>query len=394
VRAGLKAHGRAADVWTMASGDRPERAADGGADDPRLMSRTLGVLLLCGGLVTIGGVTLATPAQADTSGVYTVGLAAFLLGAVAVGSARHARRWSAHALFAAGTGLICLGTWFTGAPTGLYAVLLVWVAIVAATFFSPRAVALHIVWILTASGLVLATVESSADAEPTVRWAVGGILLAIAAAVMVRIAAGRRATEELLRAEIAERERLQRQLEHLASHDPLTGVANRRRLEQRLADDLARARTNARPLCVVTLDLDGLKRHNDAHGHAAGDRLLQRVAATWESSLRADDLIARTGGDEFVVLLPDCTLAAAEQLIGRLRAEVGADCGCSAGAARWDGRESAAELQERADLAMYAAKTSARAAVDLAAAEVEPVDGDGVRDVGLQRARPLGVGAH
>ncbi|NLT05002.1 MAG: GGDEF domain-containing protein [Solirubrobacterales bacterium] len=331
------------------------------------MSRALGVMLVCGGLVTVGGITLASPGGVDKAGVYAVGIAAVVVGLVAAGTARHARRWSAHALFAAGTGLICLGTWFTGAPTGLYALLLVWVAIVAATFFSPRAVAAHMLWILVASGAILATIDSSTGASPAVRWVVGGLLLGIAATVMTRIAAGRRATEQLLRAEIAERKRLQRQLEHLAGHDPLTGVANRRRLEERIATELARARREDSPLCVVTLDLDDLKAHNDTHGHAAGDRLLQRVAATWDASLRAGDLIARTGGDEFVLLLPNCTLADAEALMARLCAEVGADCGCSAGAARWDGRESADELQSRADLAMYAEKARAREAVEIAA---------------------------
>jgi diguanylate cyclase (GGDEF)-like protein len=106
----------------------------------------------------------------------------------------------------------------------------------------------------------------------------------------------------------------------------------------------------------VTLDLDDLKEHNDAHGHAAGDRLLKHVASTWAGALRATDLIARTGGDEFVALLPDCPPAAADRLMNRLRDDVASTCTSSAGAATWDGRESADDLLARADRAMYDTK--------------------------------------
>jgi diguanylate cyclase (GGDEF)-like protein len=333
---------------------------DAGADDPRLMTRALGMLLSCGGLIVLASTTLFRPEEAAASGLYAVGTTALALGGGALVFGRHARAWTGHSLFAAGSGLICLGTYFSGAPTGLYAVLLVWLAIAAATSFSARAVAAHIGWILIASGIALAAVAPSHGPGPVARWAIGGFLLIVAATVMVQIAAGRRAVEDRLRAEIRERERLQRELEHLAAHDPLTGVANRRRLEQEMAQELARARREGTPLCVVTLDLDGLKEHNDAFGHAAGDALLKHAARTWAATLRDTDLIARTGGDEFVVLLPNCPLEMAERLIARLRDAVAGECGCSAGVACWDGRESAAELLVRADLAMYAAKDGSR----------------------------------
>jgi diguanylate cyclase (GGDEF)-like protein len=324
------------------------------------MTRALGVLLLCGGVVALVGIGLTHPEHMALAGIYAVGIAALALGGAALVWARHARTWTAHCAFAAGTGLICLGIYFSGAPTGLYAALLLWLVIVAASFWSARAVAAHIVWIQVATGITLAAVGPSAGPPPVARWAVGGLLLAIAATVVGRISAGRRATEERLRAEIQERERLQRELEHLADHDPLTGVANRRRLEQDLTRELARARRDGTPLCVVTLDLDELKEHNDAYGHAAGDRLLKQVASAWSGALRATDLLARTGGDEFVVLLPDCPLEMGERLMDRLRQDVAAMCKCSAGVACWDGRESPAELLIRADLAMYDAKARSR----------------------------------
>jgi len=274
----------------------------------------------------------------------------------------NARALTMHALFGAGAGLICLGAYFAGAATGLYSAMLVWLVIVAASLFSGRAVIAHVVWILLASGVTLEMVDGLPGTVAATRWIFGAVLLVLAAAVMSRIAADRRSTEEHLRAEIQERERLQRELEHLADHDPLTGVANRRRLEQELTRELARARRERTPLCVVSLDLDDLKKHNDAHGHAVGDRLLRHAASTWAEALRATDVIARTGGNEFVALLPDCPPAMAEHLMNRFCDDVAPACTASAGAACWDGQESADELLARADRAMYDAKARQRRA--------------------------------
>jgi diguanylate cyclase (GGDEF)-like protein len=342
---------------------RIERSLPGvEADDPRLTSRVLGVMLLCAGLVVLAGIALPPPWGTNVAGIYAVALIAVGLGGGALVWARHARLWTAHALFAGGSSLICLGTYFTGVATGLFAILLVWLAVFAAASasFSARSIAAHIAWIMLASAATLATVGPSPGPPPAARWVVGGMLLTITATIAGRIAARRRASEARLRAEIHERERLQRELEHLADHDPLTGVANRRRLEQDLARELSRARREGTPLCVVTIDLDDLKEHNDTYGHAAGDELLRHVASTWSGTLRATDLLARTGGDEFMVVLADCPLEMAERLMDKLSQAVAAVCRCSAGAALWDGIESAADLQVRADLAMYAAKARSR----------------------------------
>lgn len=340
-------------MQTRHAGPVPEEHAD----DPRLMSRALGVMLVCAGLAVSAGITLSPPARAALTGLYAVGLIAVVLGTSGILGAPWAKRSTAHALFASGATLICFGTYFTGAATGLYGVLLVWLAIFAAvSSFSTRAVTLHIAWMMLASGATLAMIGPSPGAPHAARWTAGGILLVVTAIVTGRRAARRRASEAQLRSEIRERERLQRELEHLADHDPLTGVANRRRLEQDLDRELAAARCNGTPLCVATIDLDDLKTHNDTYGHAAGDRLLQHVAHTWSAALLPTDLLARTGGDEFVIVLPGRTLSTAKRLVDDLRQAVAPMCGCSAGAACWDGRETASDLQVRADLAMYEAK--------------------------------------
>lgn len=96
--------------------------------------------------------------------------------------------------------------------------------------------------------------------------------------------------------------RLQRQLAHLASHDPLTDLANRAHLLRRLADAIDRARVHHTKVAVLYVDIDDLKRINDSAGHELGDALIASVGRRLQSSTRPEDLVARIGGDEFVVL--------------------------------------------------------------------------------------------
>ncbi|HUQ16551.1 MAG TPA: sensor domain-containing diguanylate cyclase [Candidatus Saccharimonadales bacterium] len=108
----------------------------------------------------------------------------------------------------------------------------------------------------------------------------------------------------------------------LASHDPLTGLLNRRILVERLEAETAEARRHGDAFCVVLCDVDGLKAVNDTAGHLVGDDVLMRVAKTLREGARAEDVVARFGGDEFVLLLPRTALDAAQQLVGRLVTEL------------------------------------------------------------------------
>jgi diguanylate cyclase (GGDEF)-like protein len=173
----------------------------------------------------------------------------------------------------------------------------------------------------------------------------------------------------LLAAEAAfviERADLTARLERLAGTDELTGLPNRRTADEALGRFLARARRTGQPLSLAMIDLDHFKAHNDRHGHAGGDRLLQRAARAWTEALRGDDLLARYGGEEFVAVFGDCSLDAAGVAAERLRAALPDGLSCSIGVALWSRGESARELLARADAALYKAKAGGRDRVVIA----------------------------
>jgi diguanylate cyclase (GGDEF)-like protein len=165
-----------------------------------------------------------------------------------------------------------------------------------------------------------------------------------------------------------EHERLLSRLEQMAYTDTLTGLSNRRAWQAGFAELLAGARASGGPLTVAIADLDHFKRYNDTHGHLAGDDLLIVAAAAFRAQLRDGDLIARWGGEEFVVALPGCAEAEAAEILDRLRSATPGAETCSIGYAVWDGAESCERLLERADNALYAAKAAGRDLVRGAAA--------------------------
>lgn len=151
-----------------------------------------------------------------------------------------------------------------------------------------------------------------------------------------------------------------------AETDDLTGVLNMRAFAA-LAERVAhQAERYARPFSVLMVDSDSLKEVNDAHGHEAGNRLLRQAVECIQSQLRQTDLIARYGGDEFVVLLPDCSGRDAVRVAERLRAAVARDVSAvpvtvSAGVAELPGNAGDGErLVAAADSALYAAKRDGR----------------------------------
>jgi len=153
---------------------------------------------------------------------------------------------------------------------------------------------------------------------------------------------------------------LMEQLTQLAREDSLTGVANRRTLDERLPQEMARASRHKYPLSVVMIDLDHFKRFNDRRGHAAGDALLRNSAQAWLRQLRPSDLLARYGGEEFTLVLPACGEEQAEHLVERLQPLVPEKQTFSAGIATWNGLDDVQALLAAADRALLQAKRGGR----------------------------------
>lgn len=157
------------------------------------------------------------------------------------------------------------------------------------------------------------------------------------------------------------------ELEHLATEDALTGILNRRSLDEALPVEMSRAQRMNYPLTIAMLDMDHFKRYNDTRGHLAGDTLLRGATQNWRKVLRPTDILARYGGEEFTLILPTCGTREAHHLIERLRELVPDHQTFSAGIATWDGRCSAAELLQQADEALLRAKRQGRNRTELSA---------------------------
>jgi len=109
----------------------------------------------------------------------------------------------------------------------------------------------------------------------------------------------------------------------LSSRDPLTGLANRRHFELMLAGEVDRVARAGEPALVLMIDIDHFKEVNDAHGHPAGDEVLKHVAHTLSDCIRPMDTVARFGGEEFAMILPNCAPFFAQQVAERIRSHVG-----------------------------------------------------------------------
>jgi two-component system, cell cycle response regulator len=166
---------------------------------------------------------------------------------------------------------------------------------------------------------------------------------------------------------VARVEVLTEEVYKLAVLDPLTGLHNRRSGEQRLGEEIARSSRHVRPLTLILLDLDELKQCNDQFGHDAGDTMLRSFADRLKRAIRGSDLAVRLGGDEFMVILPECRAEEVRHVLGRLagleiepvknkRFRITFACGW----ADYRPGESAQDLFKRADEALYANKRAGK----------------------------------
>jgi diguanylate cyclase (GGDEF)-like protein len=169
---------------------------------------------------------------------------------------------------------------------------------------------------------------------------------------------------------LAKVENLTNEVYKLAALDQLTGLFNRRSGEQRLAQEISRAVRHEKPLTVLLLDLDGLKQVNDKLGHAAGDMMLKGFAERVQRAIRGSDLAVRLGGDEYLVILPECRLEEVRFVLGRiegLEIEYNGEkipCPFSRGWTDYKPGETSEEFLKRADEALYRNKRAGKQRIE------------------------------
>lgn len=162
-----------------------------------------------------------------------------------------------------------------------------------------------------------------------------------------------------------------RQLDTLSHYDELTGAPNRRLWNRELAAAAANARNDGTPLALAVLDLDHFKAFNDAHGHHAGDDVLREAYTAWSALLRKDCLLARHGGEEFTLLMPNTSAQQAAQLLARLQQATPRQQTFTAGVTVCDVDADLANALDPADAALYEAKQAGRNRIRIAG---DPID--------------------
>jgi len=221
-----------------------------------------------------------------------------------------------------------------------FAVLYIWVALYAALYFRPLPAVLHI-GAAGAAYVVVLAVGSNVDKPVDAWFTIFGTAVVSAFVVLGLVSVLRRTSRE----------------------DPLTLLPNRRTWDERVDEELERARRNGTPLSLAVIDIDNFKTVNDRDGHQVGDLLLRKLADGWGGIVRGSgDFIARLGGDEFGLLAPNSDDIGIRRIVKRLHEISPSGVSCSIGVATWEGVETAADLFRRADEAMYRAKRERRVA--------------------------------
>jgi diguanylate cyclase (GGDEF)-like protein len=336
-------------------------------------ARVAAALFAVGGLISFAVVLLPHPEEFFEAGFWAI-------GAMALGTAGlmhwHAERFPSRLLpllIAGGTCLISLDIYFSGESIGSPSVdnemLYLWVALYSAYFFSRRQVLLQIGWI--AVGYLAVLVASAPPSVIATRWSETVGTLAVSALLV-----------QVLRDRVSE---LVGRLADAARTDSLTGLRNRRALEELVEVEIERARRTSRPLTVVVGDVDHFKRVNDRLGHPAGDAALVLIGELLTLGKRQIDMVARSGGEEFTLVLPDTPEHDAYLIAERLRTLVGRKFAgevvpltFSFGVATFPAHgASSAALQTSADQALYAAKQLGRNRTVIYSDEIANFDGGG-----------------
>lgn len=288
-----------------------------------------------------GGLALLAPLFPQDPRVQTGRLLVLATVALAVGlgmlvRGRRLPAWGTHVVLLAGTLAVTLAVEFAGGtPAGVaLASFYIFVGLVAGMCFTRAASCGHVLLAVLLCGLAMSD-QSPTDAFAAVVVNGTTVVVALGSGWLLRVAAA-------------------------ADTDPLTGLANRRRLDVELQTAVDRAHRTRSPLAVAVLDIDHFKSVNDTRGHDEGDRLLLAAAHAWSAQLRPGDVLARQGGDEFVVVLPGSSREDALATARRLVAAMPAGSTASAGVAGLGEADSVSALMRRADGALYEAKRAGR----------------------------------
>jgi|HubBroStandDraft_3_1064219.scaffolds.fasta_scaffold03982_3 diguanylate cyclase (GGDEF)-like protein/putative nucleotidyltransferase with HDIG domain len=340
----------------LSEGDGHDESWDGsfvGASfQTRLVARMLAVLFAAGATLAALTIALPHPASANELGLLAIVADAYLVAATLYSQASRLPAWLLHPTLAWGSTLITGVAYFSGESPSPLIFFYLWVFLYASYFFTVRQAALQILYVGVAYGALLATRTPSGGLPAW--WLVTMGTLLVAGMVIVVM----RARVELLIARLYE----------AARTDPLTKLSNRRGFRELLDLELERARRSGTGIGLLMGDLDGFKDINDISGHHVGDVALQRVARRLRDGKRPIDALARVGGEEFALILPDTEhdggFALAEQLRRAVCEEFADDrtpLTISFGLSGYpEHGETAASLLHAADEALYAAKESGR----------------------------------
>jgi two-component system cell cycle response regulator len=315
-------------------------------------ARAQGGFFVFGGLLALVSLLLPHSTRMLEAGIVAISLSAICSGVLLLFVPRILPPHLLTGVLACGTILVSTGVYFSQSTNSVYALLYVWVGFQAAYFLSNRHAALHLGGLAVAYALALASVPGADRAQ---RWLLlCGVVMVISLMVAVL------------------RERVNRLIARLADAartDALTGLLNRRGFQELMEVEIERALRSSRPLAILVGDLDHFKHLNDRYGHAAGDLALRRFAEIATLASRRIDAVARIGGEEFALLLPDTEQHAAYLLAERLRRSVkepsvtdqGEMPTVSFGVASFPTHAPDAEaLMHAADQALYAAKAMGR----------------------------------
>src|SRR4051794_12829746 len=320
--------------------------------DETVRARAQGGFFVFGGILALVSLLLPHATAVMDSGIAVMGALACVSGTLLLFLPQVMPPQLLTGVLACGNLLISLGIYFTQSTTSVYALLYVWVGFQAA-YFLPRSHAVaHVLGTAFTYSVALACVPGADRSQRVLLMF--GVVAVIALMVVV------------LRERV---DRLIARLADAARTDALTGLLNRRGFQELMEVETERALRSSRPLAILVGDLDHFKHLNDRYGHAAGDEALRRFAEIASAASRRIDAVARIGGEEFALLLPETEQHAAYLLAERLRRAVkepgaardGELPTVSFGVASFPSHAAdAAALMHAADQALYAAKAMGR----------------------------------